>query len=111
MHRPGFAHAVATVATNYAPGYNPTMVYHGRVKGGVIVPDPPANLPEGAQVNIELITADAGHEEADPATKTATPFAGLLSLAGQAQDLPTDAARNYEHYLNGTDKEKPAGRP
>ena len=88
------------------------MVYPGRVKGGVIVPDPPAKLPEGAQVNIELVTTeDTGHVASDPSTKPATPFAGILSLAGQAQDLPADAARNYEHYLYGTDKEKPTDRP
>jgi hypothetical protein len=100
------AGSASVVASHYAPGYNPVMVYPGRVKGGVIVPDPPANLPEGAQVNIELVTADAGHETSDSATKTARPFSGILSLAGQAQDLPADAARNYEHYLYGTDKEK-----
>jgi len=86
------------------------MVYPGRVKGGVIVPDPPAKLPEGAQVNIELVTGDGGHEPSKPDAKTATPFADLLSLAGQAQDLPADAARNYEHYLYGTAKEKPTDR-
>ena len=86
------------------------MVYHGRVKGGVIIPDPPANLPEGAEVNIELVRAqDAG----TPAStnKGTTPFAGILDLAGQAQNLPADAARNYEHYLYGTDKEDRADHP
>jgi hypothetical protein len=110
---PGSAHEVVVfaIAGNFALGYNLAMVYHGRVKGGVIVPDPPADLPEGAQVNIELVTAKDTSQVADPTTKAATPFAGLLSLAGQAQDLPADAARNYEHYLYGTDKEKRAERP
>jgi hypothetical protein len=100
------------VASNRGPRYDSIMVYHGRVKGGVIVPDPPANLPEGAQVNIELVSTEAAGDDAtNSATKAATPFAGLLSLAGQAQDLPADAARNYEHYLYGTDKEKRADRP
>src|SRR3982751_6094673 len=94
----------SVVASHYAPGYNPVMVYPGRVKGGVIIPDPPANLPEGAQVNIELVTTDAGQQVSVSANKTASPFAGILRLAGQAQDLPADAARNYEHYLYGTDR-------
>jgi hypothetical protein len=88
------------------------MVYPGRVKGGVIVADPPAELPEGAKVNIELIDG-AGDERAPvrPAVKSESPFAGLLSLAGQAPPLPPDAARNYKHYLYGTPKEDQSGSP
>ena len=88
------------------------MVYHGRVKGGVIVPDPPAELPEGAKVNIELVDgADDAHATVRSALNTESPFAGLLSLAGQAPALPPDAARNYKHYLYGTAKEDQTGRP
>jgi hypothetical protein len=88
------------------------MVYHGRVKGGVIVPDPPAELPEGAKVNIELVDgADDAHAAVRPALKGESPFAGLLGLAGQAPALPPDAARNYKHYLYGTPKEDQTGRP
>jgi hypothetical protein len=89
------------------------MVYHGRVKGGVIVPDPPAELPEGAKVNIEVV--DDGAQDpraaAKPAANGDPPFAGLLNLAGQAPALPPDAARNYKHYLYGTPKEDTTGRP
>ena len=88
------------------------MVYHGRVKGGVIVPDPPAELPEGAKVNIELVdgAADA-RAEVPTAVNGDSRFAGLLGLAGQAPALPSDAARNYKHYLYGTPKEDQTGRP
>jgi hypothetical protein len=88
------------------------MVYHGRVKGGVIVPDPPAFLPEGTQVTIEVQGQEdeAGGTTSLPTT-TKPPFAGLLRVAGQAPGLPSDAARNYKHYLYGTAKEDAADRP
>jgi hypothetical protein len=68
------------------------MTYRGHVKDGLVVLDEPAPLPEGAAVCVELSEAVAGQ----------TLGQKLLKYAGQAQDLPADAARNHDHYLYGT---------
>lgn len=79
------------------------MTYRGRVKNGVIVLDPPAQLPEGAIVKIE----------AEPETASATPevtenprslYDVLRDVIGTADGLPEDASVNIDHYLYGTPK-------
>ena len=71
------------------------MTYHGRVKNGVIVLDEPVPLPEGTEVKIEPV---------EPAAEKPSVWDKLLELAGTAQGLPEDAARNHDHYLYGTPK-------
>jgi hypothetical protein len=70
------------------------MVFSGRVKDGVIVLDPPAELPEGTEVRVEAL------QEA-PAGTLAERFADVI---GTANDLPEDMAENHDHYLHGTPK-------
>lgn len=69
------------------------MTYRGKVSGGVIVPEQGATLVEGAEVRIEVI---------DPSAPTLAQ--SLMKLAGKAQDLPGDMARNHDHYLHGQPK-------
>jgi hypothetical protein len=70
------------------------MVYHGRVKNGSIVLDPGVDLPDGAEVRIEL-TSDKPHKARDP----------LLRMADLAVEtgIP-DLATNIDHYLYGHPK-------
>ena len=71
------------------------MTYRGYVKKGVIVLDPPAQLPEGAQVEVhatEEISADGTWAEV------------FRDVIGQAEGLPADSSVNHDHYLYGTAK-------
>jgi hypothetical protein len=70
------------------------MTYRGRIKQGVIVLEGDVSLPEGTEVAVEPISAPA----------EASVWSNLLKLAGQAQDLPDDAAENVDHYLYGAPK-------
>jgi hypothetical protein len=72
-----------------------TMTLRGRIEKGVVVLDDPDALPDGTIVRIV------------PATqrKRMTPLAKkLLKWAGKAKGLPSDMARNHDHYLHGTAK-------
>ena len=72
------------------------MTYKGRVKNGTIVLDPPAALPEGTEVRVEPV----GDEDDD--------YRGLRerlrSLSGIIEGLPSDMARNHDHYIHGAPK-------
>ncbi len=70
------------------------MTYSGRVKDGVIVLDPPVDLPEGTEVRVVSI-------EDAPAQTLAERFADVI---GAASDLPEDMAENHDHYLHGAPK-------
>jgi hypothetical protein len=74
------------------------MEYRGRVKGGVVVLEAGATLPEGSEVRVAPVVSGEGH---------GTIVDKLRALAGSAPDLPPDAARNHDHYLYGTPKREP----
>lgn len=69
------------------------MTYRGTVTGGVVVPRRGAQLPEGAEVRIEVI---------DKPGKRRAPK--IMRHAGKAKALPADASRNLDHYLYGHPK-------
>ena len=69
------------------------MTYRGQVKNGVIVLDEPLTLPEGTIVKVEAAEPNADLEGLK---------AGLLQLAGMVKGLPSDMARNHDHYIHGT---------
>ncbi len=74
------------------------MSYTGEVRTGMIVLDGGAQLPEGMRVHVELIESPAAsRDRGDWAAE-------LLKLAGRAEGLPPDFARNHDHYLCGTPK-------
>lgn len=70
------------------------MTVRGTVRDGIIVLDKAIQLPNGTEV--EVIVPD----EAD----SKPTLLGLLELAGAVNDLPTDMARNHDHYLHGQPK-------
>ena len=76
------------------------MHYRGKMKGGVVVLEPGASLPEGADVNVEPINSPA--EIADNHQHAI--WDKLLKLAGSAPGLPEDAAAQHDHYLYGIPK-------
>ena len=71
------------------------MTYRGHVKKGVIVLDPPAQLPEGAEVEVRT----AGQISAD-----ATWADVFREVIGQADGLPADSSVNHDSYLYGAPK-------
>jgi len=71
------------------------MTYRGHVKSGQIVLDEPVALPEGAEVNVELVAK--GQSQTNIWDK-------LRELSGIVDGLPEDLAENHDHYLYGTPK-------
>lgn len=72
------------------------MTYRGHVEKGAIVLDEPAELPEGAEVTVEIAThSDVAHADY---------VSPLLKYAGKAIGLPPDASVNVDHYLYGHPK-------
>jgi len=70
------------------------MTYRGRVKNGQIMLDEPAPLPEGAQVNVEVV---------DNGDAMLTLWEKLRAIAGSVEG-PEDWAENHDHYIHGTAK-------
>jgi len=79
------------------------MTYRGKVKGGVVVVDEPASLPEGAEVQIE-VTSSSQSDEPLLDENGQTLGQKLLKYAGKATGLAADASRNHDHYLYGSPK-------
>jgi hypothetical protein len=71
------------------------MTYHGQVKDGQILLDAGVLLPEGAEVQVELIELPRNGEDLQSV---------LLRHAGKGQDLPADLAENHDHYAHGKPK-------
>ncbi len=67
------------------------MTIEGTVKNGVVVLDQPQDLQDGLRVKVLV-----GDDEPDEPT-----FTSLLELAGTVEGLPSDMARNHNHYLHG----------
>ena len=74
------------------------MTYQGRVSNGVVVLENGATLPDGTVVRVEAVVSPQGAEAQSSWADE------LLELAGSAQGLPSDLARNHDHYLYGTPK-------
>ncbi|MFO0789951.1 MAG: hypothetical protein U0805_10875 [Pirellulales bacterium] len=72
------------------------MTYRGHVRSGQIVLDESVALPEGAEVNVEVVKA----AERSPEDLSAV----LLRHAGKGRDLPADLATNHDHYAHGKPK-------
>ena len=71
------------------------MTYRGRVKNGVVILDPPACLPEGAEVEV------VPTQDEQPAPTLAERYKDIIGIA---EGLPPDASRNLDHYLYGAPK-------
>ena len=74
------------------------MSYRGKVQGGVVVLEQSGVLPEGAEVKVELVRRRAKQ------AKHINGWDELLKLAGTVKELPSDMARNHDHYLYGVPK-------
>ncbi len=72
------------------------MTCKGTVRGGVVVLEPGAELPEGATVEVRPVT------ESDQNNPTL--YERLKDVIGIAEGLPEDMAANHDHYIHGTPK-------
>ncbi len=68
------------------------MTYKGTVKNGVVVLDEPSSLPEGTPVEIRPTKVSKSVMQLKET---------LLRWAGKADGLPSDMARNHDHYIHG----------
>ncbi len=71
------------------------MSVTGTVKNGVVILPPGTNLPEGAEVRVEVVQS----------AQTQDPFvAAVERLAKPRPHLPKDYALNHGHYIRGEPK-------
>jgi hypothetical protein len=70
------------------------MSYLGQVRNGIIVLEEEATLAEGTKVRVEPVEA--------PALPTLAER--LKDCIGIVEGLPSDLARNHDHYLHGQPK-------
>jgi len=66
-------------------------MYKGHMANGVIVLDEPAKIADGAPVEVTPLKARSLAER-------------LRRVIGKAKGLPSDLARNHDHYLHGRPK-------
>jgi hypothetical protein len=72
------------------------MTLVGKIKNGVVVLQKDAALPEGTSVTVRPVKKPSAKGPVKPKRRRK-----LLRHAGKATGLPSDAARNLDHYLYG----------
>ena len=65
------------------------MTYHGRVMNGGVVLDESVELPDGAEVDVEVVLARTSAPDFDSDTGL-TLYDSLAPIVGIANDLPPD---------------------
>ena len=75
-----------------------TVSYKGKVRDGVVVLPPEAQLAEGAEVEVTPLETRAD----DP------PFLQALLKLAKPRDWPADFAVNHAHYTKGHPQKQPA---
>ena len=73
------------------------MTFRGHIKGGAVVLDKPAGLPDGTPV--EVRTVERAAEDPAPAAALGE---WLMQYAGAVRGLPSDLARNHDRYIHRT---------
>lgn len=84
------------------------MTYRGTVKGNIIVLDAQANLPDGTEVEIEIVRSEGTPTSVTGLVAEKGSFADTFrEFIGCMDDLPEDFAENHDHYIHGTEKRVP----
>lgn len=73
------------------------MTFVAVVNDGKIALPSDAQLPTGTRVRVETLA-----EPASPVAHTTSFAEDFREFVGIATDLPSDLARNHDHYLYGT---------
>ena len=82
------------------------MTYTGHVENGTVVLEPPAELPEGALVEISVVDKTHSALDVKPIWEIALELANSIPEE-DLEALPKDGAVNHDHYLYGTEKREP----
>jgi len=85
------------------------MVVKGHVENGQVILDQDVSLPEGAQIELRVVAPkeDEGEDtqdEGEVAPEIPSLLERLKSVVGVAEGLPSDLAKNHDHYLYGAPK-------
>jgi hypothetical protein len=72
------------------------VVFHGKVKNGVVVLENGTKLPDGTDVRVEPFSRDESIAVEGPTL--AEQFADVI---GTVPDLPSDMAAQHDHCLHG----------
>ncbi len=67
----------------------------GHVQNGVIVPEQPCELPEGAAVRIELIASPEPAETCEPKRRQGGQWKGQVVISPDFDELPDDLAEAF----------------
>lgn len=80
------------------------MTFRGEFKKGVVVFDRPPQLEEGAAVEVMPLPSPTRTATVPPEPPTwAEVFKDFI---GKAKGLPSDMARNHDHYIHGARKKE-----
>ncbi len=71
------------------------MTFTGKISNGAILLPPGVTLPDGLELEVSI------PEWPDCSSKVGE---RLLKYAGAVGDLPSDLARNHDHYIHGAPK-------
>ena len=78
------------------------VTYKGYVKNGVIVLDEPADLKDEDRVSVRPLRT--GRKSSGKAARPLTLYERLKDVVGIVKGMPSDFARNHDHYIHGTPK-------
>lgn len=77
------------------------MTLRGHIKNGQIMLDDPVQLPEGAEVSVEI---NANGKVETAGGNGSSIWAKLRGIAGTVEG-PEDWAANHDHYIHGTPRQ------
>ncbi len=69
------------------------MTVRGHMQNGVVVLDCPAEIPDGAEVEVHVVPS------AEAPGPPPTLYERLRPFVGKLEGMPGDLAENHDHYL------------
>jgi hypothetical protein len=78
------------------------MGYRGHIKNGVVEFVQPVPLPEGAEVDVTPSETENGENLQGGEGEIPSLYEQLKDFCGIIKDLPSDFAKNHDHYIHGT---------
>lgn len=82
------------------------MSLRGHIKNGVIILDEPAELPEGAEVRVQVVPQSNLASPTSESHTAPTFYEKLKPFIGCLDDMPPDMSVNLDHYLYGAPKQQ-----
>ena len=80
------------------------MTLNGHIHDGKIVLDPHGPLPEGAVVQVQIVSPTPETSTSGADVQPPTLAERYKDLIGSVPNLPTDLSVNLDHYLYGAPK-------